>query len=255
MARHIEETSFEAVDTDRVRQLLSELGESDFERFKPPADLWGRIEAAIAAEPAVSPKTPPSRTIATGTVVEYWIDADDVVVGVGDAWAEFARDNDAPELVTLDSERTLWSYFDNDEARELWKLLVERVRALQTDARVPLRCDAPDARRWFEVTMTPEADGRVHFRSMLAFEEPRPPVSLLDPRTERDDDLEPVPVCSWCGRGEHASQWLDVEDLVQTARLLERTSMPAVSYGICASCRDEMSVELLVPAEVTGSDV
>ncbi|MDH3706532.1 MAG: hypothetical protein OES57_10735, partial [Acidimicrobiia bacterium] len=64
---------------------------------------------------------------------------------------------------------------------------------------------------------------------------------------ERDADARPIPLCSWCGRGQHADAWLDIEDLVRAGRLLERTSMPPISYGICATCRDEMSAELLVP--------
>ena len=100
------------------------------------------------------------------------------------------------------------------------------------------------------MTITPESDSRVHFRSVLAFEETRPPVSLLDIHSVRDDGLRPVPLCSWCGRGEHGSMWLDIEELVQAARLLEQASLPPISYGICGSCRDEMSADLLVPGAI-----
>lgn len=98
------------------------------------------------------------------------------------------------------------------------------------------------------MTITPEPEGTVHFQCVLAFEEARSPVSFLDLRAERDEALRPVPLCSWCGRGQHGSAWLDIEELVQAAGLLERASMPAISHGICASCREEMSAELLVPS-------
>ena len=100
------------------------------------------------------------------------------------------------------------------------------------------------------MTITPEPGGRVHFRSVLAFEETRSPMALLDAHSERDRDAEPVPLCSWCGRGQRGSDWLDIEELVQAARLLERVSMPPISYGICGSCREEMSAELLVRSTV-----
>ncbi|MDX2381868.1 MAG: hypothetical protein QNM02_19180, partial [Acidimicrobiia bacterium] len=154
------------------------------------------------------------------------------------------------ELAVTAHDRTLWSYIDREEIRELWQLLVERVRTLQVRARVPFRCDAAHARRWFEMTITPEPGGRVHFRSVLAFEETRSPMALLDAHSERDRDAEPVPLCSWCGRGQRGSDWLDIEELVQSARLLERVSMPPISYGICGSCREEMSAELLVRSTV-----
>lgn len=209
--------------------------------------MWEGIEASITQGSAPPRREPTSRDFPASTVVEYSIDANDVVTDVGQSWADSARDNDAPELVVLPPDRTLWTYFDSDEIKELWRLLVERVRALQKGAEVPLRCDAPDARRWFEMSITPEPDGRVQFRCVLVFEEARPPVSLLDTNSERDVGLQPVPLCSWCGRAQDGSRWLDIEEFIQAARLLERSSMPPISHGICASCRDEMSAELLVP--------
>jgi hypothetical protein len=243
----------DAAATDRVRSILSQVEESDFERIEPPADLWAQIEVSIAADTVLSSKEPPPREFPASTVIEYRIDANDIVTDVGQSWADFARDNDAPQLAVPASDRALWTYFESDEIRDLWRLLVARVRAMQKGAEVPLRCDAPHARRWFAMTITPEQNGVVHFRCVLAFEEDRPPVSLLDPQSERDDGVRPVPLCSWCGRGQHGFLWLDIEELVQAARLLERSSMPPISHGICASCRDEMSAELLVPGEVGES--
>ncbi|MFT7473974.1 MAG: hypothetical protein ACI81L_000890 [Verrucomicrobiales bacterium] len=238
----------------RIRRILSEVEEADFERVEPPVDVWEGIEASIRSDPGpLSPKEPLYRVYPASTVVEYWIDADDAVTDVGRSWADFAHDNDAPELAVPAPGRALWTYFDNEEIREGWQLLVERVRALQEGAQVPLRCDAPHARRWFDMTITPEPNGRVHFRSVLVFEEARPTVSLLDPHSERDDGLRPVALCSWCGQGQHGSLWLDIEELVQTALLLERVLMPPISHGICGSCRDEISAELLVPSGVDES--
>ncbi|MCP3856369.1 MAG: hypothetical protein GY698_16765 [Actinomycetia bacterium] len=254
MPRDEDEVGVDAAITDRLRRILSEVEKTDFERVEPPTDLWGLIEASVTSDPLVSPrgsrtlpKEPPSRDAAASTVVEYWIDADDVVTDVGQSWADFARDSDAPELAVPAPDRSLWSYFGDDAIRELWQLLVERVRGLQTECRVPFRCDAPHVRRWFDMTITPEPNGRAHFRCALVFEESRPPVALLDLHSERDDGLRPVPVCGWCGRGQYDSLWLEIEEVVHAARLLERTSMPPISHGICASCREEMSAELLVP--------
>lgn len=97
------------------------------------------------------------------------------------------------------------------------------------------------------MTVTPEPDGGVLFRTVLVFEEVRPAVALLDPQAERDEAAPPVPICSWCGRGRHDDRWLDIEELLRAGRLLERSSMPPVSHGICAACREEMAAELLVP--------
>lgn len=241
------DAAVEASVTDRIRSILSELEEADFERLDPPADIWEGLEASITSGSALSRREPPSRDFPASTVVEYSIDANDIVVDAGQSWADFARDNNAPELAVLPSERTLWTYFDSNEVKELWRLLVERVRSMQKGAEVPLRCDAPDARRWFDMTITPKSDGRVHFRCVLVFEEARPSVSLLDTHSERDVSAQPIALCSWCGQAQHGSRWLDIEELVRAARLLERPATPPIFYGICASCREEMSAELLVP--------
>jgi hypothetical protein len=254
MQRDEDDLGIEAAVTDRISRVMSRVEASDFERLDPPAGVWERIEESVTSDPAMSPsephgrpKEPPSRDIAPSTVIEYWIDAADVVTKVGQSWADFARENYAPELALPVADRTLWTYFDSDEIRELWQLLVERVRASQTGVQIPFRCDAPHARRWFDMTVEPNPNGRVHFRSVLIFEEARPPVALLDPHSERDEDAGTVPLCSWCGRGQYGSLWLDIEELVGAARLLERASMPPISHGICATCRDEMSADLLVP--------
>ncbi|MDW3212601.1 MAG: hypothetical protein R8G01_01275 [Ilumatobacteraceae bacterium] len=232
---------------DRISSVLSELEEADFELVDPPEDVWAGIEAAITSRPAPSQGESGSLDVRTSTVVEYSIDADDIVIAVGRNWADFARDNDAPELAAPPSNRTLWSYIENDEVRELWRLLVARVRASQQQTEVPLRCDAPHARRWLRMSIAPEPDGRVQFRCALVFEEARPPVSLLDGTSERDVDLQPVALCSWCGRVEEGSRWLAIEEFVQVTRSLEGSSLPPLAHGICGSCRDRMAAELLVP--------
>jgi hypothetical protein len=229
---------------NQIGQIMSDLEAADFELLEPPAGIWDGIEVSITSELA---RKPPHRDTPSQMVVEYRIDARDVLIDVGDGWADFAHDNGAAELAVPATDRTLWSYFDRAEIREIWQLLVQRVRTLQTAARVPFRCDASDARRWFEMVIVPGPDGAVHFRSVLAFQEARPRVALLDPEAERDADARAIPLCSWCGRVEHDGRWLDVEEFAQASRLLERLSMPPISYGICAGCRKEMAAELLVP--------
>ncbi|MEO8696213.1 MAG: hypothetical protein ABI658_22040 [Acidimicrobiales bacterium] len=230
---------------DRLARIISQLDATDFERVDPPDALWGRIAAAVTAESARAQTQ-------SGTVVLYSINADDVVIAVDEGWTAFARDNDAPELVELDPARTLWSYFDNDETRDLWRVLIQQVRAKQAQAHVPLRCDAPHMRRWFEMTITSAPNGAVHFRSLLVFEQPRPSVSLLGRRTERNNETPAIPVCSWCGKAFDGFRWDEIEELARDLRLLEDL-VPSITYGICPTCRDLMSADLLVSEETRSS--
>ena len=90
---------------------------------------------------------------------------------MGDGWLDFARYNGAPELAELVGTQMLWSFFSSDASRSIWQMITEWVRNAGEAMQVPLRCDAPHARRWFEMTVSPQADEHVHFHSVLVFEE------------------------------------------------------------------------------------
>ena len=65
---------------DRLALIMSQVDGTDFELIDPPDALWGRIAAESARAQTGS-----------GTVVEYSINADDVVIAVDEGWAAFAR--------------------------------------------------------------------------------------------------------------------------------------------------------------------
>lgn len=231
----------------RIEKILSGLDVSELELDNPPPAVWGAIASALGLDDR------PSDTFGgAGTVVEYTIGPDDIVHLTGADWSRFAIANGAPEMTVLDRSRSLWSYMDSDAVREPWQLLVRRVRNDRLGAKVPFRCDAPHARRWFELVLTPLADRSVQFTTTLLFEEPREPIGLLDPAIERDANTEPVELCAWCGRGRSGDDWLDIETLLTVDRLLERDPPPPLAYGICGSCRRGMDADLLVGRSSTA---
>ena len=237
--------------TERVIRALESLDAADLVLIEPPPSVWDGIEASIESGRGGLPGSPsPESTVA---IVEYSIDASDVLAGVGAGWVDAAIDHGAPELARPDDNRVLWESIDGDEMRELWQLVVRQVRSEQSEVRVPFRCDSAHARRWFEMAIAPVADGGVRFRSVLVFQEARSPIALLDPTIERDHASAPIALCSWCGRGRFDGSWLDIERLVADARLLERDSLPPVTPGICGSCREQMSVALLAQGVSGGS--
>jgi hypothetical protein len=95
----------------------------------PPGDLWDRIASAVADDRQTEP--PDGEPTGAGTVIEYRIDAADVLVAVGGDWETFADRNDAPELATL-SGGTLWDAIGDGPLRDLWQAAVSRVRATGT---------------------------------------------------------------------------------------------------------------------------
>ncbi len=229
--------------TERVIRALESLDASDLAPIEPPPSVWDGIEASIESGRAELPGSPsPESAIA---IIEYSIDASDVLTEVGAGWVESAIDHGAPELERPDDKQVLWESIDDAELRELWQLVVQQVRSEQSEVRVPFRCDSARAKRWFQMAVAPVADGGVRFRSVLVFQEARSPVALLDPTIERDHASEPIALCSWCSRGRFDGSWLNIERLVADARLLERKSPPPLTPGICGSCREQMSAELL----------
>ena len=236
----------------RLVAALGRLEASDLDRVEPPADLWDRISSTVAAEREVASVDRGSPVAGgAGGVVEYRIDADDVVVSTGGGWASFAEANEAPELSDGADGRTLWSSIGDPDLRDLWRLVVTRVRDGAEPVVVPFRCDGPEARRWFEMTVTPERDGAVSFRSELTFEMPRPEVPALLRDAPRDETLPALEVCCWCADAHDGSEWRPVEVVLARRRLLEATP-PRVVQGICGRCRSRMS-ELAGAVDAAGS--
>ena len=225
--------------------------------------LWGSTNASNSARGQI-PISPKARTGATtevlsvfdgGTIgpamiLEYRIDRADHLVSVNVDWETFAIDNDALDLATPSSDGPIWGYFAGDEVRFLWQALVQRVRAEQRPIRLPFRCDAPAARRWFTITVSAEPQDVVHFCSTLVREEPRDPVALLDRRTPRDPAAPPLRSCAWCGRYFDGSEWVPVESLLRDRAVLAAEVIPAVTHGICPAC-----ARLMGGDQVSGPDV
>ena len=220
-----------AVQAERIRAAIDELDEA----VREVHEL-----ALLAAQPDSLAEAPSPAT------TEYWIGADDRLIEVGGGWDEFARRNGADRLAEPLPGRVLWSYFAGPDLTEVWRALVARVRAEGAGITVPFRCDAPDAKRWFEMVVSPERDGAVRFHTTLVFEEPRPAIALLADSVERDELRPPVSVCSWCGRAQHGGAWQELDDLVRAARMLEEPPAPPLERVVCPECtqllRGESSV-------------
>jgi hypothetical protein len=229
----------------RLTSLLGRPGSDAGELVEPPGDLWDRIASAVAEDGQVEP--PNGEPTGAGTVIEYRIDAADVLVGVGGDWESFAGRNDAPELATTPSGGTLWDAIGDGPLRDLWRAAVSRVRATGTPVTIPFRCDGPTTRRWFDMTLTPAADGSVGFRSELTFEMTRPEIPALRRHIARDTSLPPVEICCWCAEASDDGDWQPVEEVLAHSRLLERHPPPPVAYGLCPRCSHRMA-ETLLPA-------
>jgi len=174
--------------------------------------------------------------------VVYCINERDEIVSVNSAYDEFALHNDG---IRIASEavlgRPLWDFIVDSTTMEIYRAAVRRVRA-GSPAQFTLRCDSPTRRRLLRLTMTREGDAAVQFRVRTVATEERASVRLLAPDAPRSPDL--LPICGWCKKVLVGDHWAEVEDAVGELHLFEQPVLPALTHGICSSCRDVVVGEL-----------
>lgn len=174
----------------------------------------------------------------------YRIDQNDTIFYVNDQWLLFARENDVDKL-TFDAviNQSLWSFITNVEVQHLYGLFLARVRATRLPIKLPFRCDAPDCRRYMELSLYPLSKKGVEFRSRILKLETRDPVGLLDASLERSNQL--IRMCSWCKKV-YTDQcgWVEVEKATRVLKLFDAPKMPQITHGMCPVCFENCLQEL-----------
>jgi hypothetical protein len=173
----------------------------------------------------------------------YHIDERDRLCEVSSTWAQFALDNDGaavmPERVL---GRSLWDFIEDAHIRELYRQMVNRARSGHT-AQFEYRCDAPEWRRLYRMTIRAAAGGTVEFMTQLRWEESRQRVDLLDATMPRGENW--VRVCSWCQNVALSEEcWVPVEAAVQQLGLLAEEALPKLTHGICPTCHSRIMAQL-----------
>ena len=186
-----------------------------------------------------APVDPPeARVSSTGTRprLSYDVDAAGCIVAVAGDWDAFARANDAGALTAADvTGQPLSTYLADAATRQLYELLLERVRRDARRIVVPIRCDAPDRRREIELELEPLPAGGVRFHSTVIAETPRSRIPLLDRRAVRSEDL--LRMCCMCHAiATERGVWLDLEEAVERLPPLRPEPVPPITHGVCPRC-------------------
>jgi hypothetical protein len=169
-------------------------------------------------------------------VCTYQVDAQGRITFVDERWMAFARENAAPryaDTATLYG-MPLLSFICDSTTKHIYTVLMDRVRRERVTMRVPFRCDAPDRRRWLELTLTPQPDEGIAFESRTLRVEPRERVVI----TEQARGAEALMrMCSWCKRvAVPGAAWVEVEEAVARLRLFGDEDVPQITHGICPGC-------------------
>ena len=174
------------------------------------------------------------------TTCSYDLDDALRIVGVGAGWSEFAAANQASDLVPPPGPvgRSVLDAIADRTSVQLYERLFARVRRSGAPVTIPIRCDAPDRRRFLDLTISPRRPEGLRVETTLRRSEARPAVALLDASTPRADDR--LVMCGWCKSVELEGRWVEVEEAVAELRLFERERLPWISHGICPTCTDRV---------------
>lgn len=165
------------------------------------------------------------------------IDQNDIIVSISDNWASFANENmDSgsclPENILGSS---LWDHIKDPETKHLYGIILQKVRQDKHLSTFSFRCDSPDQRRFLELTVDPNDDGSVDFKSQIIKTERREPVDLLRSDIERSDDF--IRICSMCKKIAISDErWEEVEIAVQELKLFEAELLPSFTHTVCPFC-------------------
>jgi hypothetical protein len=181
----------------------------------------------------------------------YHIDRSDRLCELDAAWTRFALANDGaavmPERVL---GRPLWDFIGDAHVRELYRQMVQRVRS-GYPVSFDYRCDAPEWRRRFRMTIRTAPGATVEFLSQLRWEELRPRVDMLDVNRTRSEHW--VRVCGWCQNVSLRDEsWGPVEAAVEQLGLLADEALPRLTHGICLPCHTGMMAQLAPAAGTLG---
>lgn len=168
------------------------------------------------------------------------IDDRDRILGVDDAWLEFALQNNAPHLtrqaVLL---HPIWDFISGMETRHLYEILFRKVRDSQAPIRAPFRCDSPENRRFMTMEIRPLPQRALEFQCTLIRLEPRGTSVRLcsSPNSSRL-----IYFCSWCNKAQESDgSWMELDAAIRSLRLLEETYPYRISHGLCPACFESVS--------------
>ncbi|HEY6640705.1 hypothetical protein [Povalibacter sp.] len=175
----------------------------------------------------------------TDTLPQLTLDARNRIASVNRAWVDATRCDGLRDQSLEVIDRTLADFVKGVQVRQLWEILLERVRAVGAPIFVPMRADTPGQRRVWDVEVHPLPERGVQLVAHCVWKEERPALALLDPAVPRGE--ESLPHCAWCNRIQiRIGAWEEVEDAQMTLRLDAAESLPALKQAVCDRCKQSL---------------
>jgi len=172
--------------------------------------------------------------------VIYQIDQNDFLVFFNDQWDLFAQDNDGPHLKSENIyNRKIWDFIHDAETRHLHETLLKRVRSNNTILNMPFRCDSPTLRRFMEMDILLQVDGKIEYRCRVIKTQLRNAVQVVAGNIQEERPF--LRMCSWCKKIDVGNNsWVEIEDGIAFLGLLSQAIVPQISHTICEICLGDL---------------
>ena len=165
------------------------------------------------------------------------VDTKGIIVNVSDNWQSFAEENlGVSNCLPKNVIGThLLDHIHDPETKHLYELIMHKVRKYRRNAMFSFRCDAPNKRRYLELTVIPLKDGSLEFKSQIIRTELREFVELMRSDIERSEEY--LKICSMCKKiAISETEWEEVEIAIEKMRLFELEVLPQFTHGLCQPC-------------------
>ncbi|MDA3863785.1 MAG: hypothetical protein PF689_07965 [Deltaproteobacteria bacterium] len=167
----------------------------------------------------------------------YHLDRDNKLCWLGDNWNKFAIENKGGEKVLAENlkGKSLWSQIKDDETRQIYLDLVNKVRKTGNSLRVKAYCDTPALKRELKIIISPLPEDGIRFESIFIKLTPRKRLAILDKDVPRSENF--IKICSFCKDIKiKENQWKTTEKAVDHLDLFNQKILPQLTHSICPSC-------------------
>lgn len=167
------------------------------------------------------------------------IDAEDKIISIDDNWIKFASENNFrnfdPNSVI---GRNLFDFISGLEVKQIYRILVGRVRNTGNPCVLLYRCDSPYLIRYMQMTIKPMQNKHVLFENELIEVQERQPVSINYDETDPSENSFLV-MCSWCKKIKSDDEWVDMEMYLNLNQFLNNEINLRITHGVCGECEQK----------------
>lgn len=164
--------------------------------------------------------------------IVFWIDDQDRIVEVNEAWNRFALANGGEGCVDhLVLGRNLREFVRGDATRMLLDTLVLQSRSWKKQIERVYRCDSSDMRRHMEMRIDPDGK-RLRFAHRVVSTEPMS--TAVQFTYDQSGALKKIIRCSMCNRVQVQRTWMEA-DAACTGGQIQAQQL--VIYSVCPGCK------------------